>query len=170
LLDWFASKIAMGVAVLILISAVFGFFAFLNSRTAKVEFQALSDSIGHAVDGTASTNENHTGLITFIGGNPNGTYIDPLFNDNPYTITLSASSVSIAQDDMKASTDFHENIHIWKPDPSINVTKRAVLDGKDVENGSLEIKSGTDFIIENKRLTVDLVYEYHCFIYTAKDA
>ena len=163
--EWFSSKVAMSVAVIILVAAMIGFFAYINSRVSSVEFSSIPEAIASAVDRTATTNENITTRVTFVDGSTNGTYIDPMFKNNGYHIMISSSEAVVQQSSLTASAAFSKKIHLWKPDSTVEVTKKATLDGKDALSPPLEFESGKDFLIENKRLTVDLVYEYHCFIY-----
>jgi len=174
MLDWLTSKVAMSVAVLILIVSMVGFFAIQRSELEAIEFQNSANTIANAVNEVGRSEANTQLNITFnqVERNTKGNvYINPLFRSRTYDVVIYHNVVNLMQDDKSVTAKFHFNIHPFAPSDCSGLNldtgyvPRYQLEDKDESTQHLKTTSGHDLVIERKLLEVSGHKEYHTFVY-----
>ncbi len=174
MLDWLTSKVAMSVAVLILIASMIGFFAIQRGELEAIEFQNSANTIANAINEVGRSEANTTLNITFnqVEKNSKGNiYINPLFRSRTFDVYIYHNNIYLIQDDKQVSAKFHFDIHPFAPSDCSNLNldtgyvPRYQLEDKDQSTSYHKTVSGHDLVIERKLLEVSGHKEYHTFVY-----
>ncbi|UCE74591.1 MAG: hypothetical protein JSV56_02515 [Methanomassiliicoccales archaeon] len=156
------SKLAMMIAVMIILSSILAIFTLQREDAKDMELRNTADKVSGAVDDLNSLLGETKVNVTF-DSEKEGFYVDPVVLGKNYEITITRYEVVITQDGRKFISDFIVPIHLWRPDSNTyNLTQ---IEDSDAENMRLEFVSGEDFIMERALLDIEGEYEYKTFVY-----
>ncbi|MFA5772726.1 MAG: hypothetical protein WC974_08370 [Thermoplasmata archaeon] len=170
MLDWFSSKIAMIIAISILIISVVGFFNNENANLNQIELKNVADEISTAISNMANTKAETQLRVTF-NKSANGTYMNPTVQGEAYCINLTQDLVVLRCKGFVITSKIASPIHLWNAsisDSSKNFSSSEVQK-YDSAHPSKQFLSGTDFVILNRLINIDGKDVYFTFVYLGNE-
>lgn len=155
----------MSIAVVIMVASVVGFFSIMKGQYDSRQLQDYADAMTKRVNEVSRLDIDTKSVIDF-DENATGQNIKSTYRDRSYEVKITIDMVSLRQDTLMVTSHFSKHCHLFLPsDLSSMYTNKTEL--SELDKGHLEINfvSGSDFIVEQKRLVVEGNSEYHTFVY-----
>lgn len=163
MLDWLSSKFAMMLASMLILSSAFTLIDIQRNSLEDFELKLIADKISSCVNYIAFTNAEMKLTIAFDKSKGN-VLLPTKVGGKEYSINITRSSVIISQGSKRFLSQFSTFVHLWNPSETESKNK-VQLKEMDETNNFLLFKSGTNIIVERKRLIMEDGNEFHIFIY-----
>ncbi len=150
--DYLMSKMTWIIAAVILTSSIIGIFTWQRETVDRVELEQLTGHIASFIDETNGVEGKTDIIVSFKEESDSSLHLPSSLNGRAYKINLTTSGVYISQGRDKDWCDFKGKIHLYDPIFLDNTTSLSTISRLDNEFDTLEIESGKDFILENKRV------------------
>ncbi|MBI5000798.1 MAG: hypothetical protein HZB92_04635 [Euryarchaeota archaeon] len=150
MIDWLASKVAISIAVLVIVSSISGFFYVQREAALDREAEQAADSLANWIDSFSSLGgETKANLTVGAGGN----YAVPeQIGGKPVHLNISMGLVQITCGSRRASAGYLANVHLWLPEKgSYNASEFQSLDASHPWTG--EIVQGDIVVFQRKDIT-----------------
>ena len=170
MMDFIYSKLAILVAVCILISFFIMFFNWQETNVNIVELENVLDEISGQVNMVSLQDAGTSQNITFDKYGE-GVRLPSTIDGKAYQLTIYDNAVYADWEGAQFASQFtntagSSEIHFWKPDS--NSYLMSEMEELDVSEYII-IPSGQDFIIERKLIEVSAHLEYQTFIYISEE-
>lgn len=169
MIDWIYSKVAISIAVLVILAVIVGFFSLQQNAIEKAELGNMAKIIAFNVNEVSKKTDDLRTNVTFDEGRENVTVKLPgLIRNEKYTLTMRPDNVFIQQGDYGVSADFIAIVHPWNPvklGQYSYYTNETIIASLDQANNQLKFDSGHDFYIHQKKLNINGSAAFKTFIY-----
>ncbi len=166
MMDFIYSKLAILVAVCILISFFIMFFNWQETNVNIMELENVLDEISGQISMVSLQDAGTSQNITFEKYGE-GVRLPSTIDGRGYQLTIYDNAVYAEWEGGQFVSQFSPSvgsseIHFWRPD--LDTYLRSEIEELDVSE-NIMIPSGQDFIIERKLIEVNAHLEYQTFIY-----
>ena len=164
MIDWLSSKFALLVAALLILASAFAIIGIQRRGIEDLELERIAEDIASVVNSAALVNAQSCIVVEFGNGRQGNSFPSQV-GGVPYTINLTRTAVLVVQNGKGFMAVFIESVHLWEPGPN------AIEGGREIEemdesHRNLQLESGTDFVVERKKVETKEGDEYHTFVYT----
>jgi hypothetical protein len=163
MIDWLSSKFALFVASLLILASAFSIIGIQRRSIGDFELERIADDIASRVNSVALTNGQSSQIVEFDNGSEDDAFPTDV-GGSAYTVNLTPTAVLVLQDEKRFMAKFVKSVHLWYPDMNFTYSF-TIMEGLDKTHRYLQLKSGTDFVVEQKLVRLEERNEYHTFIY-----
>jgi len=156
MLEFLASKVAMMMAMVVMVSVVSSVFAIERDVLRGGELQHVADDIASAIEAMTMRGAEGTSRMTFSESDADegaaGRSVPMAVAGGTYTITISQTQVQVSQRGMLRVSDFRGRAHLFDPDAAAEgdrVMSQGELGALDEAAGPLALTSGQDLALRN---------------------
>jgi hypothetical protein len=162
LIEWLSSKVAVGVAVLVLTASVVGFFAYERSAQFERDVGGCARSLARYIESFSALAGEASATVTVgEGGNLE---LPAAIQGKAVTMNVSGEMVIARCGGSVATERLASRPHLWHPsNASYDSTEMSGLDGGNRWTG--ERGAGASLVLERKFLTVSGQHALHTFCY-----
>ena len=172
MLDWIYSKVAISIAVLVVVATIVGFFTLQRASIEKNELNSIADIIAFHVNLVSKKTDEFITNVTFDEGSSEVVKIPAMYKNNPYNLKIHPDQVVLSQSDETVTSTFISIIHCWNPKllgQYSYYTNETIIQGIDMTHHELNFESGHDFVIHQKKLNINGSAAFRTFVYLAED-
>ena len=160
MLDWLASKVAMTVAAMLLLTAAAGFFAWEQADAARRSVAVVAEDLARFLDVVSALKGEATFAVSF-GAGPGHVLPDRL-DGSPYEIEIDRGAVIASRGSIFAFAVLGVPVHLFHPEGrSFSSADLARLDG---DHPALHTTSSGSLKVERLAIEVDGVPTYATFV------
>lgn len=169
MLEWISTNAVMGVAALILVASVAGFFAVQRRAAEDAEIRGLAAGLAERIE-AAGTGTLGAAVIVAFGVSGAGV-LPATFRDRPYTVDIYPSAVILSQDGAQGKGNLLKRVHPYAPSELDNGTSpghttASELGWRDGLMQRLRVHSTEKgFMLESVLIVVDGNRTYQTFVH-----
>jgi len=156
MLEFLASKVAMMMAMVVMVSVISSVFTMERDVLRGEELQHVADDIASAIEAMTTRGAEGTARLTFSDSGADdgaGSRSVPMaVAGGSYSITISQTQVLVSQRGMLRTSDFRGRAHLFDPDASgagDRVVSQSELAELDEAAGPLVLTSGQGLALRN---------------------
>ncbi|MEM3341569.1 MAG: hypothetical protein QW728_02650 [Thermoplasmata archaeon] len=172
MLDWIYSKVAISIAVLVVVATIVAFFTLQRNTIERTELNNIADIIAFNVNLVSKKTDEFITNVTFAEGSPQVVQLPGMYKNEPYNLKIQPDQVVISQGSEQVASSFTAIIHCWNPKllgQYSYYTNETIIWGIDQTHNELSFKSGNDFLIHQKKLNINGSVVFRTFIYLASE-
>lgn len=164
MLEFLASKVAMMMAMVVMVSVISSVFTIEKDAFRGGELQHAADDIAGAIEAMTMRGAEGTSMISFSDGEEGGSgqggggrSVPMAVAGGTYSISISRVQVVVSQRGMTRAADFRGTVHIFDPNAigDHGALTLAEMDGLDDAAGPLVLTSGQDLALRNTPVKLD---------------